>query len=513
MAERNSVVLATVDCLRADHCGFMGYPRPTTPFLNTLAEKSLVFPTAIVAGAPTYYSLPAILASRYPLAWGREVLGLAAGEKNLASAFAEDGYRTAFFGAANPYLSPQFGYDFGFDTFCDFLDDDLPHVSASGDDSMVRSGWWGSLNQVLANVSHRIPGLGAAYGELYFQYCQRWAGPATRSLDRVRRFPAADVIVDRAQSWLASVGERPFFLWLHFMDPHSPYYPKEEALKIMGDEKLTTARASYLNESWNRSDLGNKRLRHYHDEIVALYDAGICWVDAQLSKLAEGLRQSRLWENCIFALTADHGEEFLEHDGRYHAPSLMEELIHVPLLLRVPGVGRQTVSSNPFSLLHLAPTILEAARLPIPAEFQGQSHWTQLKAGTPWGEPVIVESVAGCTNPFRREHRRGSRLLAVRDAEYKLVLNFAAQTEYLFDLKLDPGERSPLSDDAAKPERRRLLEIALAHLRSNAGHRNSEAYFQAYLQTRVRDIALHSTSAALAEDVYAARCASTSLLG
>jgi arylsulfatase A-like enzyme len=511
MAEKKSVVLVTVDCLRTDHCGFMGYPRPTTPFLNTLAAESLVFPTAIVAGAPTYYSLPAILASRYPLAWGREVLGLAVQEKNLASAFGEDGYKTAFFGAANPYLAEQFGYSFGFETFCDFLDSDLQPASASSDDSTGRSLWAGNLNQVLANVSHRIPGLGAAYDELYFQYCQRWAVPATQSLDRMRRFPAADVIVDRAQSWLASIGEQPFFLWLHFMDPHSPYYPKEEALKTMGDEKLTAAGASYLNESWNRSDVGSNRLRHYRDEIIALYDAGIRWVDAQLSKLAEGLHKSKLWENCIFALTADHGEEFLEHDGRYHGPSLTEELIHVPLLLRVPGVGRQTVSSNPFSLLHLAPTVLEAAGSPIPVEFQGQSHWTQLKAGTSWNEPAIAESVAGCTNPFRREDRRGARLLAVRDAEYKLVFNFAAQTEYLFNLKLDPGERSPLPEHAAKPERRRLLEIALAHLRSSAGKQNSEAYLWAYLRTRARDIAFQSNSAA--ENVYATRRASTSLLG
>ena len=142
MAERQSVVLVTVDCLRADHCGFMGYPRPTTPFLNSLAAESLVFPTAIVAGTPTYYSLPAILASRYPLAWGREVLGLAVREKNLASALGEDGYKTAFFGAANPYLAEQFGYEFGFETFCDFLDVDLPHASASGDDSTNRGRGW-----------------------------------------------------------------------------------------------------------------------------------------------------------------------------------------------------------------------------------------------------------------------------------------------------------------------------------------------------------------------------------
>src|SRR5579863_10004940 len=129
MAERKSVLLVTVDCLRADHCGFMGYPRPTTPFLDSLATESFVFPSAIVAGVPTYYSFPAILASRYPLALGREVVGLAVRESNLASAFHDDGYATAFFGAANPYLSPQFGYDFGFDTFCDFLDHDLTPVA------------------------------------------------------------------------------------------------------------------------------------------------------------------------------------------------------------------------------------------------------------------------------------------------------------------------------------------------------------------------------------------------
>ena len=75
-------MLITVDCLRADHCGFNGYDRPTTPFLNSLASESFVVPAAIVAGAPTYYSLPAILASRMPLAFGRDVVGLAPGERS-----------------------------------------------------------------------------------------------------------------------------------------------------------------------------------------------------------------------------------------------------------------------------------------------------------------------------------------------------------------------------------------------------------------------------------------------
>jgi arylsulfatase A-like enzyme len=515
MLERKSVLLVTVDCLRADHCGFMGYNRPTTRFLDELAAQSFVFPAAIVAGVPTYYSLPAILASRYPLALGREVLGLGVQERNLASAFKGDGYATAFFGAANPYLSAQFGYDFGFDTFCDFLDDDLVPLSNPGSDSPGSGHWKGNLNQVLARVSHKIPGWGAAYDELYFQYCQRRAGRSRASLNKLRRFPSADVIVNRAQTWLASVGEKPFFLWLHFMDPHSPYYPTEGALETLGVAGLSASRARYVNASWNRSDIGSKRLQRYREDVIALYDAGVCWVDQQLSKLAETLRRLDVWKNCMVAFTADHGEEFLEHDGRYHAPGLTEELIRVPLLLRVPGEAKQTVSNNPFSLLHLAPTLLEAAGSPIPPGFQGQSHWTRIQAGTSWNDPAIAECVAGCTNPFRVEQRHGSRLLAVREARYKLVLNFNtrtnvnAPTEEFFDLKADPGERNPLPEQAAKSERRRLLETALNHLRNFSQHRSTETY----LRTRLREIVLHLPGTGAGASAQAARHAISTRVG
>jgi len=490
MAGGKSIILITVDCLRADHCGFMGYRHPTTPFLDGLAGESFVFPAAIVAGVPTYYSFPAILASRYPLAFGREVLGLAVEEKNLASVCKKNGYATAFFGAGNPYLSARFGYDFGFDTFRDFLDGDLAQLSAP-DDETPKRGWEGSVNRALAGITHKIPGISAAYDELYFQYCQRWAAPAPKSLDTLRRFPAADVIVDQARAWLASVGEDPFFLWLHFMDPHSPYYPTEKGLEIFGDNGLTVSRARYLNGYWNRFDIGSKRLRRHRDEVIEMYDAGIRWVDAQIEQLVEVLRRSKLWENCILAFTADHGEEFLEHGRRYHAPSLVEALIHVPLMVRAPGVRKKAVSKSPFSLLHLSPTLLGAAELPVPAEFQGQNQWQNLQAGTAWNASAISDCVAGCTNPFRPEQRRGSRLLAVREAQYKLVLNFNTQTDSLFDLEADREEQQPLPASAAKGERRRLLESALAHLRTSVDRQNSSAYVRA----RLREIGLNLANA------------------
>ncbi len=480
--KQKSIVLVTVDCLRADHVGFMGYTRPTTPFLDFLAGESFVVPTAIVAGAPTYYSFPAILASRYPLALGRDVLGLGPDEPTLASVLKQAGYATASFGAANPYLSARCGYGHGFDTFRDFIEDEPAPLADEKPNAPNGPGWASRVNRRLQKIRPAMGPLGMVYDELYFEYCQR-VTPVPDSLDALRRFPAADVIVDHACTWLASIGDAPFFLWLHLMDPHSPYYPKDAAVTLMGRGPVTPYQARYLNSYWNRSDLRPRRFARHRDEIVALYDAGIRWVDVQMARLTETLRESKRWDDCIFALTADHGEELLDHGGRYHPPSrLMEELIHVPLLLRVPGSAKKDVPKSPFSMLHFAPTLLDAARVPVPSDFQGRSHWEQLQQGGTFDDVAISECVAGCTNPFRQENRMGPRVLSVRDSRYKLVLHFDPAAESLYDLEADPGERTPLAPAAQKPVRRRLLESAREHLRRSSAQRDSRARVQARLR-------------------------------
>lgn len=486
MAAAKSLVLITIDCLRADHVGFLGYHRPTTPFLDSLAPESMVVPNAIVAGAPTYYSLPAVMASRYPLALGRDVIGLAPGETTLASVFNESGYATGAFLAGNPYLSRRFGYDAGFEVFRDFLESDgdaVPNESRN-----IQSGApLNRLNSLLAAASHKLGSMGSVYDELYFQYCQHLASPPAESFDALRAFPSADVIVKEAAAWISENRSRPFFLWLHLMDPHSPYYPKQEALEWMGDGALHSSRARYLNSYWNRGDIGVQRLGRHQEEIVALYDAGIRWVDSQIEILVDNLRTDNLWSDCALAVTADHGEEFLDHGGRYHPPSrLNEELIRVPLLLRVPGAGEIQPSQSPFSLLHLAPTLLDAVNLPVPGNFRGRSHWAKLQKGQSWEGPAIVESVGGCTNPFRAEDRLRARVLAVREARYKLVLDFSSSAENLFDLQTDPAEVRPLDKNEQKPVRKRLLERARQHVvesvqSRDAGHR---------LDARLRDLQL-----------------------
>lgn len=479
MGLAKSIVVVTVDCLRADHVGFMGYPGPTTPFLDSLAAESFVVPQAIAAGAPTYYSFPAIMASRYPLSLGRDVLGLAPGEANLASVLKQAGYATALFNADNPFIGSEFGYADGLDTFPDF-----PPVAPARSPAVRRAaspGWLTGFNQNLHTAASRWSPVKTIYDELYFQYCQRRAAHAD-SVEQLRPYRAADDIVGQACTWLKSIGDTPFFLWLHLMDPHWPYYPPVQALELMGRKGISASDMRYLNSWWNRSDLGPARLSSHRDDVIALYDAGIRWVDVQIEHLIQALRGSDKWNDCIFALTADHGEEFLDHGGRFHPPGVMEELIHVPLLLRVPGAPKKPVANSPFSLLHLAPTLLAAAELPSPAEFRGSSYWDQIREGENFDGLAISECIAGCTNPSLMENRMKPRRLSVRSSRFKLVLRFDVPDEQLFDLVSDPGEQAPLGQTAQKAVRRELLEAAHRHLRNSSGGADQKAVVRARLR-------------------------------
>jgi Arylsulfatase A and related enzymes len=432
--------------MRADHVGFMGYDRPTTPFLDSLASQSLVFTNAMAAGSPTYYSVPAILASRHSLALGRDLLGLAPGETTITSILKESGFQTAAFLAANPYLSSRFGYEQGFDAFMDFLNDGVETYNPSGGEPQTQNSLRSRTNRSLARTCHNLPGAGSIYDELYFRYCQKIGASEKQSFDNLRRFPAADVIVDHAISWLNQNSTRPFFLWMHLMDPHFPYFPKQRALEEMGDD-ITAAEARYLNSYWARGDVSARRLEKKRDRVIALYDAGIRWADNQIRRLSEKLVDLNLWDQCALAVTADHGEQFLEHGQRFHPPlKLNQELLNVPLLLRDPSHSGRKFES-PFSLIDLAPTLLDILNIPVPLSFRGQScSEDSTRKSLPnhlandqlSDRAVVSECVRGCTNPFYAANREGPRILAVRFRNFKLVIDFGTASEELFDLASDP---------------------------------------------------------------------------
>jgi arylsulfatase A-like enzyme len=144
------------------------------------------------------------------------------------------------------------------------------------------------------------------------------------------------------------------------------------------------------------------------------------------------------------------------------------------------------VSDSPFSLLHLAPTLLEATGVSMPSGFDGSSHWEKLHRGESWDGITISESIASCTNPFHAQNRLGPRLLAVRDRQFKLLVQFDRPAEYLYDLKNDPYERVPLPPSAEQAARRRLLEAAREHVKQSIERMDPGKRFSA----RLRDFRL-----------------------
>jgi arylsulfatase A-like enzyme len=206
------------------------------------------------------------------------------------------------------------------------------------------------------------------------------------------------------------------------------------------------------------------------------------WADKQISRFVDALQQSNRWDETVFVVTADHGEEFLENGARYHSPvNLPERLIHVPLIVHAPGLSGLRISQRPFSVIHLAPTLLEAVGAEVPHSFQGKNCWGQISGGNLPEEPAIAECIEACNNPLQVADRIRPRLMAIRDRDYKLVIRFSDRADFFYDLKNDPGEKSPVPAGVLTAERARFWQAAGAHLEKTRKNRNDDFALRARL--------------------------------
>ncbi len=212
-----------------------------------------------------------------------------------------------------------------------------------------------------------------------------------------------------------AAGPQRFFLWVHYFDPHDAYLAHAE--------------------------------HPFGPAPVDRYDSEIAWTDRQIGRLLDGLRQAGLDQRTLVAFVADHGEGFGAHRHLYHTVTLFDELLHVPLLLRVPGLPAQRVA-EPVPLVDLAPTLLELLGQPRPAEFKGR--------------PVPLRDGRFRPDPERSivsETRRFADLRALRVGRYKLIADVARGGRKLFDLEADPGEQRNLRKQ--RPELAQRLEAEL----------------------------------------------------
>lgn len=344
-------ILISIDTLRADHLGCYGYARPTSPFLDELARRATLFEEAYAPYPSTLVSHMSIFTGLYPREHGvlppNSVLSPLV--ETLPEVFSRQGFRTAAF-TEGGYVRGRFGFRRGFDVF----------------------------------VSHEH--------------------------DRDR--PVAGTF-RRGIDFLAGLAPRDrFFLFLHTYAVHTPYDAPEEYSRRFWPGDPPAGAIPATGPSLTRQNLsGDRPPREVIDWLTALYDAGIRQTDDVLRHFFAELDRLGLADQVTVVLTADHGEELMDH-GRFNHTQLYRETLRVPLLVVHPDLRSAVRQDGIVRLIDLAPTIYELARLRPAGHPSGASLARLLgrpvpaAAGTVW-----AEAEDGMRAVYRGERRRLDSLL------------------------------------------------------------------------------------------------------
>lgn len=178
-------------------------------------------------------------------------------------------------------------------------------------------------------------------------------------------------ITDQALAWLADNGHNRFALYLHFLDAHTPYRPPARWREIFIDKNYRGPVGDTFKD--DKGAAAGKYNAEDQKKIIALYDAGIRYVDSQIDRVLEELKRNGNFNDTLIVISADHGEELWDHGSFFHGQSLYEELLHIPLVVKLPGSAQGgRVVERTVQGIDLAPSILDWMNLPSPDQFQGE---------------------------------------------------------------------------------------------------------------------------------------------
>ncbi|PSQ06827.1 sulfatase [Halobacteriales archaeon QS_6_71_20] len=446
-------MLITVDSLRADALG------PHTPTLRGLARRGTAFETAIAGGNWTPFSFPDLLGAR-PVFADASTPGPAT-DPTLAEALSAAGVRTAGVNAGNGFLTAHYGYDRGFDEFESFLDGARTPVGRFLTTHPTVNGWVQYFGWPLGNAAAKLRGR------------ERRHAVDTSHLHALEReaFDTVDSV---------AADEEPFFLWIHYMDAHTPYVPAPRHVRAVTDGEVGSLQTllGHLRAGLGR-EVSDDTLR----TLRALYDASVRQIDESVERVLEELEAAGLREETTVVLAGDHGEEFLEHGHLAHYPKLYDELVRVPLVVDHPGAPARREPA-PVPLRDVPPTVCAALGVEPPAAFAGESLLpTVADAEPPDRGPVTSLAVRGesvTSQPIPRRLGDGTPLVAARTSRWSYLRGGDGQVR-VFDRDADPGETEPVDrsavPEATRAELRRATEDRLALLSdgSAAGNGNADA--------------------------------------
>lgn len=400
------MILITVDALRADHLGVYGYLRPTSPAIDAFAREAIVVRDHIAQAPYTKASIASLFSGLFPTSHKAFTTSRTFAEAmsndgmprqmpytdvlderitTLAERLAAYGYHTIGL-TANPFLIRDFGFAQGFQRY-EFL------TSPGGD---------------LASASRVVE----------------------TALDSLDRRPPG----------------QPVFLWIHLMEPHSPYAPPPSLAELFPIGSPPRPIALEAIPPWIR--IGDRTDLNLY---VSRYDAEIRSADDALGVFFGALKTRGLWDSSVIALTADHGEEFMDHGGMEHNLTLYDELVRVPFILKVPGLGFGMIEEQT-QAVDVAPTIVSLVGGTVAAH---EMHGMNLR-------PILDRR--GSREPYAYAEIVGRRF-ALRTRSWKLISSLQGGKQ-LFDLRADPQERENVA--SVHPDLVRSLESVLARIVAEA---------------------------------------------
>jgi arylsulfatase len=378
--ETQNVIIVLVDTLRADHMSAYGYERRTSPSIDRFAAGAVVFEHARSQAACTFPSVNSLLTSRYP------------------DVFARQGER-------------QFGIPAKYPAIAEILDDRGYYTVAVSQSPVVRN-----------TPSKHNPNGG--FGRGFDRFVEGCVWRRHGACLNHRIFKELELI------------ERPFFLYLHYMEPHAPYsHPPRFPLKFTGEydgfdfirEGKPKAIGNMIYDDGPVYDITDRDIQH----LINLYDDEIRYFDIIFHGLMKRLEDHGLLEETMIVFASDHGEEFLEHGHISHCRGVWDTVTHVPLMFKIPGVEGQRLDAA-VENLDIVPTILDY--LAIDGEglgLEGKS----LRSLIEGREESTLFAFAKQT-----EYRSAD------DGRFHLILDAKKDHFTLFDLRIDPLEQEDLYD-------------------------------------------------------------------
>jgi choline-sulfatase len=379
-----NVVLISIDTCRADHLSCYGYKRPTTPHIDAIAREGVLFQQALSPVPLTTPAHSSMLTGTYPPTNGvrlNNLESLGASHVTLAEVLRDAGFATAAFVGGFP-LDAQFGLNQGFDT-----------------------------------------------------YDCRFTRRSETSSSRTER--TAEEVSRPALTWLEQHAGGPFFLFLHYYDPHFPYEPPAPYA------------APYAEDP---------------------YSGEIAYVDEWIGRVVDRLRALNVYDDTLVIVTGDHGESLGEHGETSHGFFIYQSTQHVPMIIRAPHARRGSTIGERVSLVDLLPTVLDLVDLKTPAPVEGVTLRTHLEGRRSPGRPRFLY----CESLVPTQFGCGA-LYGLVEGPWKYI---RAPRQELYDLASDAGETSNVFSNAepvAERSRNRLDELLLEMESTAPQHGTSSA--------------------------------------